>query len=211
MAFGRPAVATVTFGTSAPVAGNTLTINGIAYTYGTDWGSRFSGTFTPNYVPGSSVRDLAELINGTDDQGRGSLTSSPNNTVYARAAGATLLLFAREPGTAGNAYTLSTSNSTAFVVSGATFSGGTAGAGMSTTSTIVNPTVTANFEDLAATESQVIPVGAKGWAVTVFTGSATINGKTVVEGYSGGDPNTLANTVTVTMAAASTGFVRWNT
>lgn len=123
MPFGRPAVATVTFA-GTPIAGNTLTINGVVYTFGTDWGSRFAGTFTPNYVPGSSVRDLAELINGVDDQGRGSLTILPNATIFARAAGNKLLLFAREPGIAGNSYTLSTNNSAAFVVSGATFSGG---------------------------------------------------------------------------------------
>lgn len=126
MPYGRPAVASVTFLNPAST-GNTLTINGVVYTFGTDWGSRFSGTFTPNYVPGSSVRDLAELINGVDDQGRGSLALLPNATVFARAAGNKLLLFAREPGTAGNSYTLSTNNSAAFVVSGATFSGGTAG------------------------------------------------------------------------------------
>lgn len=133
MPYGRPAVASVTFLNPA-ITGNTLTINGVIYTFGTDWGSRFSGTFTPNYVPGSSVRDLAELINGVDDQGRGSLAILPNATVFARAAGSKLLLFAREPGTAGNSYTLSTNNSAAFVVSGATFSGGSAGTGLTVTS-----------------------------------------------------------------------------
>lgn len=132
MPYGRPAVASVTFLNPA-ITGNTLTINGVVYTFGTDWGSRFSGTFTPNYVPGSSVRDLAELINGVDDQGRGSLALLPNATVFARAAGSKLLLFAREPGTAGNSYTLSTNNSAAFIVSGATFSGGTSTSSGATT------------------------------------------------------------------------------
>lgn len=154
MPYGRPAVATVTF-VGTPAAGNTLTINGVVYTFGTDWGSRFSGSFTPNYVPGSSVRDLAELINGVDDQGRGSLALLPNATVFARAAGNKLLLFAREPGTAGNSYTLSTNNSAAFVVSGATFSGGTAGsAGGGSAVTIANGADVAlgSKEDVAQTD-----------------------------------------------------------
>lgn len=77
---------------------------------------------------------------------------------------------------------------------------------------VVTPqTVTFHAEDLAATESQIIPAGAKGYGIWILTGTATVGGKTAVAGMFIGDSNTLAASLTVTMAASSTGFVTWNT
>lgn len=209
MPFGRPAVATVTF-TGRPSSGNTVTINGVTYTYGTDWGSRFLSV-QQIYSPVSSARDLAELINGSIESDRGSLAVSPNMSIFARVAGATLLLFAREPGVAGNAYTLSTNNSTAFVISGATFSGGTAGVNGGGGSGGGLATVTPHFVLLGASGSQVIPSAAKGWTATILSGTGTIGTLAVSVGFSDSDVNILAASITVTTDAASSAYVRWNT
>lgn len=65
---------------------------------------------------------------------------------------------------------------------------------------------------VAASTSQVIPIGAKEWTVTVLTGTATVNGAAACPaGFSDGSTKTLLNTVTVTCASASTAYVRWAT
>lgn len=63
-----------------------------------------------------------------------------------------------------------------------------------------------------ASTSQVIPTGAKGWTVTVLTGTATVNGAAAMPaGFSDSDPYTTLADITVTPDAASTAYVRWNT
>lgn len=60
--------------------------------------------------------------------------------------------------------------------------------------------------------SQVIPIGAKEWTVSVLTGTATVNGAAgCPAGFSDGSDKTLLNTVTITTAASSTAYVRWAT
>lgn len=63
-----------------------------------------------------------------------------------------------------------------------------------------------------ASTSQVIPIGAKEWTVSVLTGTATVNGAAgCPAGFSDGSTQTLLNTVTITTAATSTAYVRWAT
>lgn len=76
---------------------------------------------------------------------------------------------------------------------------------------VTEASVTPNFEDLTAGQSQVIPVGAKGWSATILTGTGTINGKAAPAGFSISDNNTLLATVTVTMDTPGSAFVAWNT
>lgn len=60
--------------------------------------------------------------------------------------------------------------------------------------------------------SQVIPIGAKEWTVSVLTGTVTVNGAAgCPAGFSDGSDKTLLNTVTITTASSSTAYVRWAT
>lgn len=70
---------------------------------------------------------------------------------------------------------------------------------------------TPHFEDLAATEQQIIPVGAKGYAIIILTGTATINGKTAPAGMAISDSNKQLATITVICGTPGTAFVAWNT
>lgn len=103
---------------------------------------------------------------------------------------------------------------TAFVISMAVCNAD--GTPISTGSPGTMQSVTANVASLSAS-AQIIPVGAKGWTATCLTGTITItaggggSAASLPAGFSDGDPNTLLNTVTVTAAAASTAYVRWNT
>lgn len=72
-------------------------------------------------------------------------------------------------------------------------------------------TVTPHMVTLGASASQVIPAGAKGWAMTIFTGTGTVGGAAVGAGFAIDNPKTLAITLTVTTDAASSGFVIWYT
>ena len=71
--------------------------------------------------------------------------------------------------------------------------------------------VTNNFTLLTAGQSQVIPVGAKGWTATILTGTGTIGAKAVPAGFSDSDDNTLLATVTITTDTPGTAYVRWLT
>ncbi len=73
------------------------------------------------------------------------------------------------------------------------------------------PAVTPHIVVLDAEETQVIPIGAKGWTFSVLTGTATVNGETVPAGFSDSDSQPLAATITVITAAASSAYIRWNT
>lgn len=70
---------------------------------------------------------------------------------------------------------------------------------------------TPNFVALPASSSQVIPAGAKGWTVSILTGTGTIGGLTVPAGFSDSDTDTTLVPITVTTNANSTAYVRWLT
>lgn len=73
-------------------------------------------------------------------------------------------------------------------------------------------TVTPNVALLGASATQIIPAGAKGYSFVVLTGTASVGGVALIPaGVGDADPNTLAVALTITTAAASSAYVRWNT
>lgn len=92
-------------------------------------------------------------------------------------------------------------------LSGDALGGGTGGS----TSPAGAP-VTPHVVLLGASATQVIPVGAKGWSFVVLTGTATVAGVAgIPAGVGDADVNTLAATLTITTAAASSAYLHWNT
>lgn len=75
----------------------------------------------------------------------------------------------------------------------------------------INGTVTPHFTLLTAGTNQIIPINAKGWSVTILTGTGTIGGLAVPAGFSDSDTNKLAATVTIATDTPGTAYVRWNT
>jgi len=113
--FGQPATATVVI-KNVPAAADTVTIDGVVYTYGVD----FVGS---NEL--QVAQSLTAAVNG--DRNRVDLAPTvitPIRSVYALYYGKTIRLIATIPGSVGNAITLATSTAANFTVSGATFSGG---------------------------------------------------------------------------------------
>lgn len=125
-ALGRPATASVIV-LKVPTGTPTVTINGVVYTYGT------------NFV-GQTVHEIAKHLCAAVNADRslygfGHDKTNPISLVWAMYYGATVILIATEPGTGGNSLTLATSSAEHFTVSGATFSGGAAAAGTFTIDT----------------------------------------------------------------------------
>jgi hypothetical protein len=86
------------------------------------------------------------------------------------------------------------------------------GTGGSVPVTPTAQTVTPTTGTMAASSSFTIPAGSKGWTFTVLSGTGGIGGVTGLPvGFSDSDPNTLAAGLTVTTAAASTAYYRYNT
>lgn len=112
---GQPATGTVTV-VSMPAVADTVTINGIVYTYGSDGWIGRNMTEVAQY--------LAAAINADRNRMQFHAQTNPINAVYAVYYGNVVRIIATEPGTSGNSITQATSNSTAFVVSGATLASG---------------------------------------------------------------------------------------
>lgn len=115
MPFGRPATATVVIA-AMPATSDTVSIGAYVYTFG----SNFFG---------SNLQEVAESLTAAIncDRNRQGLTTLkvPVRPYFAVYYGTTVVVIATEPGTGGNALTLSTSAATKFTVSGAIFTGGT--------------------------------------------------------------------------------------
>ena len=73
------------------------------------------------------------------------------------------------------------------------------------------PSVTAVFVSVAASTSGSIPIGAKGWAFAVLSGSGTFGGVSISAGFSDTDDKTLLNAINYTTNTGSTAYVRYNT
>lgn len=78
------------------------------------------------------------------------------------------------------------------------------------TFTSTPPSVTPTFVALGASGSQVIPIGAKGWTVTILTGTGTVGGLTVPTGFYDSDTGVLVVALTITTNAASSAYIRYN-
>lgn len=143
---GTPATGTITFNERpAPAAGDTITVNGVAYTLGAALGV-VNGFFSAyasyglnntvgagnaalsglHYKAHIAARSFAAAINAFPDLLGDEHTA--NNPVasgcVAITYGTLVRLFAINPGTGANTLTLATSNAVAFTLSGATLAGG---------------------------------------------------------------------------------------
>lgn len=90
--------------------------------------------------------------------------------------------------------------------------GGTPGTPVVPTFPTGSSSVTGHTVLMGASASQSIPIGAKGWSVSVLTGTITLDGAAGLPvGFNDSDIQTLAVAKTVTTAAASSAYVRWST
>lgn len=69
--------------------------------------------------------------------------------------------------------------------------------------------VTPHFLAMGASASQDIPIGAKGYLISIRAGTGTIGGQAVAAVTNVNSSNTLAVAITVTTGAASSAFVIW--
>lgn len=77
---------------------------------------------------------------------------------------------------------------------------------------IISPTtVTPNFISAAASSTTIIPIGAINASVIILTGTGTLNAVDQPVGVPWTEPNKLAATVTLVLAAASTARVYYAT
>lgn len=114
---GAAASATVTFG-SLPVAGTTITVNGVVFTARATTATMANAReFYVGTTTSACATNFAAAVNSAMDAALNDISANSvsGNVVY---------LVASSYGTAGNAYTLSTTSTA--TLSGATFSGGVA-------------------------------------------------------------------------------------
>jgi hypothetical protein len=109
-----------------PVAGDTVTIGGTVITFVA--ANPVGNQVAIGATVAATADNLAAFLIGSLDANLIKFTYSVSN--------ATVTLTAAALGTAGNSLTLATSDATAFTVSGATLSGGTANAGIETIGTL---------------------------------------------------------------------------
>lgn len=104
---------------------------------------------------------------------------------------------------------LGTSDGTATGALGVKVVGAGSGGAINVSST--HQTVTPTAANMGASASVTIPAGSKGWTFTVLTGTGGVGGTTLLPaGFSDSDTNTLAASLTVTTASASSAYVRYN-
>lgn len=113
--FGQPASGTVKV-ISVPAAGKTVSVAGVAYTYGT-------------HFFGRHIYEIARSLAATINADRGEIDLTANRvaikSTYAFVLGDTVVIIATVPGTDGNSIALATSDSGSFTVSAAALAGGT--------------------------------------------------------------------------------------
>lgn len=122
--FGQPSSGYYIF-VSNPAKGATLTVNGVAFVVGTDFGLGATKSETAQNFAMAVNADRARYAHAHDEV-------SIIRDVFAVFLGDRVVIIATAPGTAGDAYTLA-SDTTAVTVSGATLSGGAAGAAIAAT------------------------------------------------------------------------------
>jgi len=194
-AFGLQAYGTLRV-LKTPTAGDTVTINGDVFTYGTDfWGDTAHKT----------AESLVAAINGDRARYAGTTNQlNPSRAYFAYFVGDRVVVMASVPGTAGNSITLATSVATTFSVSGATLSGGvdgtmtftgTATAELPAATALTKRTVTAGSRTMT---SSAIPLTA---APAKFTKLDFIANGAVTFGTSGAQPFSIVANVWYTYHA----------
>lgn len=202
--------------------GEQFTIGLTVYTW-TAIAANYTGQ-TANYVKigvdaATSITNAAAAITGAASKGTlFSNNTRPNPLVTAVATSSTVLtITATNPGADGNG--IATTETMANAAWGAATTTGGVSASLQVTGPggsaipVTPQSVTQQQSVIVpAGTSQVIPIGAKEWTVSVLTGTATVNGAAgCPAGFSDGSTQTLLNTVTITTAATSTAYVRWAT
>lgn len=135
---GQPAYCWIQIPNVPPI-GKRVTINGDAYVFNTD----FFGQ--------SAAQVAASLVHAIRAEQQEQWAVSPSNTSFFRAysafyVGSYVVVFCAQPGIAGNAFTLTTDYPASFVISGATFTGGT-----NLTGSVANPPNTGTPTDRSGT------------------------------------------------------------
>lgn len=122
MMTGRPATATVRIA-AIPTVNDTLTINGTVLTF---TGVQGVGNFFSNRGTLYDVaRSITMAVNGdSESYSDKHLRDGPFVELFAVQYSTIIRMYANQGGVGGNAFTLATSNPVAFVISGATFTGG---------------------------------------------------------------------------------------
>ena len=184
--FGQQAFGTVQV-LKMPSAGNKITLDGVDYAFGTDFGGD-----TVNRV----AEGLAAAINS--DRARMCLLPtactptgtkySPVKSVFAIFVANVVWLIATQPGTDGNSITLTTDTSTVFTVSGATLTGGTTSGVGGIGFTLANKVTWTAIPTVAAAVVAGPIVGSSKPAHVAHIMAAATNGADLMIGSSGFQP-----------------------
>lgn len=126
---------TITVNATLPVNGDTVTVQGTAVTFNSQTSGQVNQLPVANQVLFNSAMTPAQIAQAFLEVLKASTDANLSKLTYSL-AGAVITATAVAYGTAGNAYTLATSDATAFTVSGGTLSGGTANAGTATIGSI---------------------------------------------------------------------------
>lgn len=165
--FGQPAEGYVLFGINKqPVSGQTVTINGDVYVFGTD----FNGNSAMD-----AASSLASAVNAdpNNDLSSNDVIAKP---YFAAFYGRKVKILATEPGTGGNSITLATNVGSA-TLSGATLAGGTNGAQDGAI-----PVTTYTYTRTAVTSSGTVAAGSRAlW----FELSSDFTGTILGQSYDG--------------------------
>lgn len=169
-----------------PLVGHTVTIQGTVFTFGTDF---FGNT------QAQVAENLCAAINGDRHRfGNGSAHLQPSRLFFAYYSGRSVIVLAAQPGTAGNAYTAATSDSSYISRNNATFQGGIDGSVSFTGTAGALPAAASLTKRTLATGT--VMLAATGVAEPLV-GSATKFTKLHIQ-----TPSTNAATVTLGAAAA---------
>jgi len=153
-------------GGGAPVGGDTMTINGTAFTFVAVPSGSISEPGVGNevvlpagIVAGSTATaDINAVANAITTALNGSTNANVAKMTFS-VSGAVVTATSKIPGTGGNAYTLAVSNSTSLTVSGANLTGGTANTGTSTIVATPGPqTIPGIYTIVVTTTSGTSPV-----------------------------------------------------
>jgi hypothetical protein len=191
-----------------PAAGDTLTIGGtaIAFAVAVPDVAPPPGTVYIGATTALTAQALLAFLNGSTDVNLVKFTYALNN--------ATITATSAVPGTGGNALTLTTSDSAAFTLSGATLAGGTANTGNAVLSAMTaGPKVQAGnyvVTCLTATTAQVVDPAGEEVGVATF-GTAFADAQINFTITAGGTPCVAGDAFVLTAAPAAAGIYKFCT
>lgn len=173
-----------------PTNGDTVTIQGTVITFNTQTSGQINQIPVANQVLFNSGMTVAQVAQAFVEVLSASLDVNLVKMTYSL-AGAVVTARAVAYGTGGNAFTLATSNATAFTLSGATLAGGTNNAGTATIGTISGGPATkrGSYQVVltSATQGNVTDPGGNMLGVTTM-GTAFVNPEINFTITTGGSP-----------------------